>query len=84
MRLEIDPGGAVRYKREEGSHKVEINAPIIEFEGDDFAVGIWLARTTFVVSEAPRWDGENWTMVVDGRRLTRVADPPDPSDSIRI
>ena len=84
VRLEIELAGVVHYKREQGTTKVEINAPIVEFQGDDFVVGLWLARTTFSVSEPPNFQGETWTMVVDGRRLTRVADAPDPSGSIRI
>ncbi len=71
VHLEIDLTGSIRYERHQGSTKVEINAPISEFQGDDFVVGIGFMRTAFAVSQPPHWDGERWTMVVDGRRLTR-------------
>lgn len=78
--LEITLGGLVDYERHEGSSNVSINAPIIEFRGDDFAVGLWFMETTFVVSEPPNWNGESWTMVVDGRRLWRSGSPPTESN----
>jgi hypothetical protein len=87
VRLEIELAGSIHYERDDGSTKVEINAPIIAFEGDDFGVGFGMARTTFAVTDPPRWDGEAWTMVVDGRRLTRAAgaaDAPDAGGSVRI
>ena len=82
--LEIEVDGSIHYKRSEGSTKIEINAPITEFQGDDFVVGMWKFKTTFQVSSPPHWDGNSWTMVVDGRRLTRSTDPPDLTDSTGI
>ena len=78
--LYVDPDGSISYERVTGSTTVTINAPIVEFQGDDFVVGLWSMTTTFAVSEAPRWDGEAWSMVVDGRRLTRVGDAPGAAD----
>ncbi len=82
--LEIEADGSIHYKRSEGSTQIEINAPIMEFQGDDFVVGLWTFKTTFQVSSPPHWDGKSWTMVVDGRLLTRSSDPPDPTDAAEI
>ena len=38
--LRVFPDGNVKYRREEGSTKVSINAPIKAFKGDDFVVGV--------------------------------------------
>jgi hypothetical protein len=70
--LVITPDGSVHYRREEGSSKVSIDAPIQRFEGDNFLVGIGPFNTTFVVSQPPHVVEGQHRMVVDGRELTRV------------
>ena len=76
MRLNITADGFVSYKRRSGSNTSTntstIDAPIKEFRGDNFVVGIGPLSTTFVVSEAPHLSGDAWVMVVDGVKLQRV------------
>ena len=76
-------GDSLCGKRESGALAVMVT-PIVEFRGDDFVVGLWKFKTTFQVSSPPHWDGERWTMVVDGRLLARAGDPPDPTDAAEI
>ena len=71
-RLVITPAGHCEYKRVKGSGSVEINAPIKQFEGDNFVVGVGPFTTTFVVSKPPRLEDGKWKMTVDGLELTRV------------
>ena len=73
MYLLIEPGGRVVYERVKGGSSSSVNAPIKEFVGDDFVVGVAFATTTFEVSEPPRLVEGQWQMVVDGVRLTRPA-----------
>ena len=70
--LKIYPDGIVDYKKVRGSSKTTINAPIKEFEDDNFIVGVWILTTTFVVQKTPFQEGERWAMVVDGNKLYRV------------
>lgn len=73
MYLRIQPDGRVAYERVNGSSSSSVNAPIQEFIGDDFVVGVAFASTRFKVSEAPHLQDGQWQMVVDGVRLTRFA-----------
>ena len=70
--LVISPEGAVHYRRHEGNSKVNIDAPIKAFEGDDFVVGVGPFTTKFAVSKRPRLVDGQWRMTVDGRELTRT------------
>jgi hypothetical protein len=71
MSLLITQDGSVAYRRlHEGVNK-SIDAPLKEFQGSNFVVGIGLLTTTFVVSAPPHQDGEEWKMTVDGVELTR-------------
>jgi hypothetical protein len=70
--LKISPAGEVSYKKEEGSMKTTINAPITEFDKDDFIVGFWIFTTTFEVEKPPFKEGDRWAMVVDGNKLYKV------------
>ncbi|MCE3264395.1 MAG: hypothetical protein K0R43_3474 [Pseudoduganella sp.] len=72
MDLSISKEGTVIYKRQEGSTRTSVNAPLKEFEGDNFVVGVGPMKTTFVVSAPPHQDAGKWMMTVDGVELTRV------------
>jgi hypothetical protein len=71
VRLLITEDGSVSYKRRSGSTTTTIDAPIKEFQGNNVVVGLGPISTTFVVSEVPHMDGEEWVMVVDGVKLKR-------------
>jgi hypothetical protein len=71
MYLNITQDGQVNYKRKDGNTSTEINAPIKDFHGNDFDVGIGPMSTTFTVSKTPYQDGAQWKMVVDGVELVR-------------
>ncbi len=70
--LQISLAGDVSYKKEEGNRKTTINAPIQEFDKDNFVVGVWIFTTTFEVQKPPFKEGERWAMVVDGNKLYRA------------
>jgi hypothetical protein len=77
MWLAISAQGYVNYERRTDHGKTTINAPLQEFLGDDFTVGLGPMRTRFVVSKPPRLDGGVWKMTVDGVELLKR---PGPSD----
>ncbi len=77
VQLSIFADGRIAYVREGKDMNTKIDAPIIEFKGDDFVVGFWFLTTTFVVSEPPHQVDGQWQMVVDGVRLTRVGAAPN-------
>ncbi|OZG71673.1 hypothetical protein BTA51_20385 [Hahella sp. CCB-MM4] len=74
MYLLILADGTVDYKRLKDGGSVSINAPLKEFHGDNFDVGIGPFSTTFQVSEPPHQEDNQWVMVVDGVRLTKSAE----------
>lgn len=74
MVLLILADGTVAYQRLKGGGTVSVNGPLKEFSGNDFIVGIGPVTTTFKVSEAPHETEKGWQMVVDGVRLTKVAE----------
>ena len=69
--LEITEGGSVSYRRVEGKATTTINAPIKEFSGNNFIVGISFFTTTFEVSKPPAMIDGEWKMTVDGVELVR-------------
>jgi len=71
MALLITQDGSVRYKRLVGGATKSIDAPLKEFQGDNFVVGLGPMKTTFVVSVPPHRDGDSWKMTVDSVELTR-------------
>jgi hypothetical protein len=73
MALEITRAGMVSYERVENGVTKEINAPIQEFRGDDFVVGVGPLNTTFRVDRLPYTEGGSWKFVVDGVELARPA-----------
>ncbi len=74
MYLNITADGSVNYKRKDGNASTEVNAPIKDFHGNDFDVGVGPMSTTFSVSKPPYQDGAQWKMVIDGVALTKVSD----------
>ena len=72
MSLRISRDGRVEYWRKQGLSKTTVEGPLQSFDGDDFIVGISFMTTTFDVSDPPHEDNGEWTMTVDGVRLTRV------------
>jgi hypothetical protein len=69
MALLITQDGSVAYRRlHQGANK-SIDAPLKEFQGDNFVVGLGPVSTTFVVSAPPHVDGGVWKMTVDGVEL---------------
>ena len=79
MELSISTGGMLAYRRFSKGMNTRINAPITEFKGDDFVVGLWFMTTRFVVSEPPHQVHGQWQMVVDGVRLKRSGPVPNSS-----
>ncbi len=71
IRLSITQDGSIDYERHRGTARTTIDGPLQEFQGDDFAVGIWFISTTFVVSQPPYQEGGRWEMVMDGVELTK-------------
>lgn len=72
MKLLILTDGTVAYKRSRNGVVTSVNGPIKEFSGSDIVVGFLIVTTTFEVTEGPHKVGEQWQMVVDGIRLTRI------------
>jgi hypothetical protein len=70
--LVIGADGGVSYDRVKGASHVEIDGPIMGFDGDDFVVGVMVVKTTFDVTAPPHEEGGAWKMTVDGAELTRV------------
>lgn len=64
--------GTVSYKRRKNNNfTTSIDAPIKEFDGDDFVVGIPFITTTFKVTQPPYKKDGSWKMVVDGVLLNK-------------
>jgi hypothetical protein len=77
MVLVIQREGRVSYRRKEANRSTSVNAPIKEFTGDDFIVGVGFMNTQFVVSSAPHEERGVWQMTVDGVVVTRTTEDPD-------
>lgn len=71
MQLLIVGDGTVDYKRVKSGGSTTINAPLKEFDGDDFIVGIGFFDTRFVVTQPPTLIEGQWVMTVDGVTLTK-------------
>jgi hypothetical protein len=71
--LLITEDGRVKYARKEGGMSKSLEAPIKEFKGDNFVVGVGFMSTEFVVTAPPHEDGNEWKMTVDGIELTRTS-----------
>lgn len=71
MALLISKEGQVSYRRVEGNQTTSVNAPLKEFQGDNFVVGVGPMSTTFVVSAPPHEVDGQWKMTVDGVELTK-------------
>jgi len=70
--LRIEPGGRVIYARKDGSMSKSLDAPLKEFKGNNFVVGVAFMKTEFVVAAPPHADAGVWKMTVDGVELIRV------------
>jgi hypothetical protein len=75
--LLITKEGHVQYERQDGNKKISINAPIKEFDGNNFSVGMGMFSTTFVVSKPPHQDRGVWKMTVDGVELVKGVGPAE-------
>jgi hypothetical protein len=84
MLLVILADGRVTYQRKEDNRSTTVNAPLKEFRGDNFVVGVGFMSTEFVVSSAPHEDAGTWLMTVDGVEVTKTAeDPVQLAESLR-
>jgi hypothetical protein len=72
--------GSFAYKRIKAGASTSINAPIKEFDGDDFLVGIGPITTRFDVTTPPHQENGVWKMTVDGVELIR-GDSPGSNES---
>ncbi len=79
MDLRIEQDGRVAYRRWRGSVHTSIDAPLREFEGDNFIVGVGPLTTIFVVSAPPHEVDGNWKMTVDGVELTKMSSTDEKS-----
>lgn len=75
VRLWITKEGSLKYTWSKPGLNKNLEAPIQEFQGNNFVAGIGPLKTTFTVSEPPHRVGDHWTMVVDGVRLNRPDGP---------
>jgi len=82
MLLVISPEGTVQYERKDGNSSTTINAPITEFDGNDFLVGVGGLTTRFVVPVPPHESANGWEMTVDGVDLKRVDENVEGVESI--
>jgi hypothetical protein len=72
--LLITPDGRAVYERKDGNMSKKIDAPVKEFKGDNFVIGVGFMSTEFAVSAPPHEEAGVWRMTVDGVELTRVSD----------
>jgi hypothetical protein len=72
MRIHLKPDGHVEYARKQAGKNLHLNVDLQGFNGDNFDVGVFLVRSTFIVGKPPHRDNGKWTMTVDGVELTRV------------
>jgi hypothetical protein len=75
--LLITPEGRAVYERKDGNLSKKLDAPVKEFKGDNFVLGVGFMATEFVVTVPPHEEDGVWKMTVDGVELTRVADPSE-------
>jgi len=78
--LIIDADGRVEYHRKDGTASKSIKAPLKEFQGDNFVVGIGSLATTFIVTAPPHQEGDAWKMTVDNIELTKQPPGTLPRD----
>ena len=72
MRIQMAKDGKVKYKRNQPGKQMDLSVDLQGFNGDNFDVGVFLVRSTFVVSKPPHRENGKWKMTVDGVELTRV------------
>src|SRR3954465_590027 len=71
--LLITPEGRVVYARKEGNMSKSIDAPVKEFKGDNFVVGVGFVSTEFAVAAPPHEEDGVWKMTGGGIELPRVS-----------
>lgn len=76
MVLVIVADGRVAYRRKDGGASTSVNAPLKEFKGDSFVVGVGFMSTEFAVSSAPHEANGVWQMTVDGIEVTKTTEDP--------
>jgi len=62
----------IAYKTKHGGVNKSVAAPLKEFVGNDFVVGVGPMSTTFVVSAPPHQTDGVWKMRLDGVELTKA------------
>jgi hypothetical protein len=67
----IAASGDVEYHNNINGN-LSITAPIQEFIGDNFIVGILGIETTFVVNEPPHQRGGIWYITIDNHELHKI------------
>jgi len=72
MRIQLAKNGKVEYKRKQPGKDMNLSVDLQGFNGDNFDVGVFLVRSTFVVSKPPHRENGKWKMTVDGVELTRA------------
>ena len=73
VNLSITPEGRVEYSNKQLGKSTSISAPIQEFEGYNFSVGLGPLSTKFKVSQPPTQDAQgNWHMTVEGYELSKT------------
>ena len=77
MALVITAEGQVHYLKVSGNSRKSIDAPLKEFVGDDFIVGVGPFSTRFTVSSPPHRECNVWKMTVDGVEMARGLGPAD-------
>ncbi|MCU6499598.1 hypothetical protein LPN04_17525 [Rugamonas sp. A1-17] len=72
MELNIEASGKLHYKRNQPGKNLDLNVDILDFNGDNFDVGVGILRSTFVVTQPPHLQDKKMKMTVDGVELTKV------------
>lgn len=74
--LLITADGRLEYERVNGNSRVSLSAPIQSIRDDAIEAGIGFWSTKFEIQQPPKRDDNGvWTMIVDGRELTRAEVP---------
>lgn len=71
VELEMTAEGQVKYVTRHGPTSKSTLGQLRRFEGDDFEAGVWVLAQDFKVSEPPAYRNGQWTMTVNGVRLSR-------------
>lgn len=61
----------INYKKQKGSVSTSISGPIVEFNDNNFKIGIWFFKTTFTINKKPLIEWNQYKMTIDWNKLTR-------------